>query len=123
MVAFAPLDTSCGFWWRSKEENSFFFKDFDSNPKFSAAHLLHQRHQSKVAPLTLTLLWCHLSGATLAPVLSAFELVVIVVASHWMFGLGLLMTEHAEQKLVARVGAGRLLLSHWHGIGQLLIFS
>jgi len=87
---------------------------FNSNPKFSAAHLLHQRYQSTVAPLTLTLLWCHLPGATLAPVLSAFELVVIVVASHWLFGLGLLMTEQAEQKLVARVGASAAFPLAWH---------
>jgi len=37
-----------------------------------------------------------LPGATCAPVLSTFEPVVIVVASHWLFGLGQLMTEQAQ---------------------------
>jgi len=85
----------------------FFFKDFNFNPKLSAAHLLHQRSRSTVAPSTPNLLQCFLRGAMLAPVLSAFELVVVVVASHQLFCLDLLMTEQAEQKLVARVG-GRL---------------
>jgi len=50
-----------------------------------------------------------LPGATLAPISSAFELVIIVAAGHWLFGLGLLMTEQAEQKFVAQVGASAAL--------------
>jgi len=49
-----------------------------------------------------------------APVLSAFELVVIVVASHWLFGLGLLMTKQAKEKLVSRVGASAAFPLTWH---------
>jgi len=49
-----------------------------------------------IAPSTLTLLQSFLPGATLAPVLPTFEPVAIVVASHWLFGLGLWMTEQAE---------------------------
>jgi len=55
-----------------------------------------------------------LPGATFAPVLSTFEPVVIVVARHWLFGLGVLMTEQAEQKLVARVGASATFPLVWH---------
>ena len=55
-----------------------------------------------------------LPGATFALVLSTFEHLVIVVASHWLFGLGLLMTEQAEQKLVARVGASATFPLVWH---------
>jgi len=55
-----------------------------------------------------------LHGATLAPVLPTFESVVIVVASHWLFGLGLLMTEQAECKLVARVGMSAAFPMVWH---------
>jgi len=49
-----------------------------------------------VAPSTLTLPQCFLPGATLAPISSAFKLVIIVAAGHCLFGLGLLMTEQAE---------------------------
>jgi len=46
--------------------------------------------------------------------LPTFEPLVIVVASHWLFGSDLLMTEQAEQTLVARVGASATFPLVWH---------